>query len=452
SVFVLNLLSLRSMPRLGLVIVASLGAQRAAGFTMISSSMRRSGLSGVSGARRGVMAFLGGAAAMPYSRSRWVSTLMSAAAAQSAPGGPSLKVVTKRESAQHPAYEVLEEDFVTEYGATTTLYKHRKSGAEVLSVQIDDDNKTIFPDNAYGVDSGGDPIDIPNLTFEYFKGFHERFYHPGNSRVYFYGDDPPLKRLEVLDGYLSEFDASSADPVGSQVQWQKKKSQPWRVTEDFPAGEQSKDKHMVSVNWLLNDEPLSVKHSLAIELMDDLLVGTSAATLRKALTDSGLGESVIGGGLSSELLQNTFSIGLKGVLKENVPKVEALVLETLEKIAEEGFDQEAIDASINSIEFNLREFNTGSFPRGLSFMLGAMNDWVYNRNPTRSLHFEGPLQELKQDLAAGNKVFEGVVRDLLVNNGHRATVESIPNLALEAEIDDKEKGKLDQIKQSMSDE
>lgn len=71
------------------------------------------------------------------------------------------------------------------------------------------------------------------------------------------------------------------------------------------------DKHMVSVNWLLNDEPLSVKDALAIELTDDLLVGTSAATLRKALTDSGLGESVIGGGLSSELMQNTFGIGLK---------------------------------------------------------------------------------------------------------------------------------------------
>lgn len=68
---------------------------------------------------------------------------------------------------------------------------------------------------------------------------------------------------------------------------------------------------MVSVNWLLNDKPLSVKDTLALELADDLLVGTSAATLRKALTDSGLGESVIGGGLSSELLQNTYSIGLK---------------------------------------------------------------------------------------------------------------------------------------------
>ncbi|CAN0073728.1 unnamed protein product, partial [Laminaria digitata] len=311
---------------------------------------------------------------------------------------------------------------------------------------------TIFPDNAYGVDSGGDPTAIPSLTFEYFKGFHERFYHPGNSRVYFYGDDPPLKRLELLDGYLSEFDASGADTSGSKVQWQHKKTEPWKVTEEFPAGEDSKDKHMVSVNWLLNDEPMSAKDSLALELADDLLVGTSAATLRKALTDSGLGESVIGGGLSSELLQNTYSIGLKGVSKENVPKVEALVLETLEKIAEEGFDQEAIDASINSVEFNLREFNTGSFPRGLSFMLGAMSDWVYNRNPTDSLHFEAPLRELKEDLASGKKVFEGMVKNLLVKNGHRATVESVPNTELEATIDGKEKGLLQGVKDGMSDQ
>ncbi|CAN0127407.1 unnamed protein product [Ectocarpus sp. 6 AP-2014] len=410
------------------------------------------------GARRGMMAFLGStgvpsSSSTPKASSRWVSTAVMSASAQSVVSdGPSLSVSKRKESVAHDAYDVVEEDFVAEYGATTTLYKHKKSGAEVLSVQIDDDNKTIFPDNAYGVDSGGDPTAIPSLTFEYFKGFHQRFYHPGNSRVYFYGDDPPLKRLELLDGYLSDFDASGADTSGSQVQWQKKKTEPWRVTEEFPAGEDSKGKHMVSVNWLLNDEPLSVKDALALELTDDLLVGTSAATLRKALTDSGLGESVIGGGLSSELLQNTYSIGLKGVSKEDVPKVEALVLETLQKIAEDGFDQEAIDASINSVEFNLREFNTGSFPRGLSFMLGAMSDWVYNRNPTESLHFEGPLKELKDDLASGKKVFEGIVKNMLVNNGHRATVESVPNTELEAAIDGKEKGKLDEVKKSMSEQ
>lgn len=48
------------------------------------------------------------------------------------------------------------------------------------------------------------------------------------------------QRLELLDGYLSEFDASGADTSGSQVQWQKKKAEPWSVTEEFPAGEDSK--------------------------------------------------------------------------------------------------------------------------------------------------------------------------------------------------------------------
>lgn len=131
------------MPRIGLVLVATLGgAQRAAGFTMMSSALRRAGSSGVMGAKRGVTAFLGGApsaSSSGSSRSRWTSTVMSTTA-QSAPAGPSLSV-RKKESVSHPAYDVLEEDFVSEYGATTTLYKHRKSGAEILSVQIDDDNK-----------------------------------------------------------------------------------------------------------------------------------------------------------------------------------------------------------------------------------------------------------------------------------------------------------------------
>ncbi|CAM9788118.1 unnamed protein product, partial [Hapterophycus canaliculatus] len=85
-------------------------------------------------------------------------------------------------------------------------------------------------------------------------------------------------------------------------------------------------------------------------------------------------------------------------------------------------------------------------------MLGAMSDWVYNRNPTESLHFEAPLKELKDDLASGKKVFESIVKELLVNNGHRATVESVPNTELEAAIDGKEKGKLDEVKKSMSDQ
>ncbi|CAM9424614.1 unnamed protein product, partial [Phaeothamnion confervicola] len=164
----------------------------------------------------------------------------------------------------------------------------------------------------------------------------------------------------------------TVDPAASAIRWQPKKTQPWKYTEAFPAGDDMKDKHMVSVNWVVNDAPLSVKDALTLGVLDDLLMGTTAATLRKALTDSGLGESVIGGGLSDELLQCTFSAGLKGVAPADVSKVEALVLATLQKCVAEGFEADAIESSVNSIEFSLREFNTGSFPRGLSFMLSAM--------------------------------------------------------------------------------
>lgn len=187
---------------------------------------------------------------------------------------------------------------------------------------------------------------------------------------------------------------------------------------------------MVAVNWLVNDSPLSLKQQLTLGVLDHILMGSSASFLYKRLIESGLGESVIGGGLDDTLLQNTFSVGLKGVKKEDLLKVEELVLQVLkvrqqlpphyitpnqieisllsgsltpfssvspcpQDCVAEGFPQEAIDASVNSVEFSLREFNTGSFPRGLSFMLGAVNQWIYDRDPLDGLRFEKPLQELK---------------------------------------------------------
>ena len=265
--------------------------------------------------------------------------------------------------------------------------------------------QALFSDNTYGVDSGGDPIVIPELTFDGFKSFHAEFYHPSNSRIFFYGDDPVPARLDLLDEYLSDFDAIVPDSViGIQKKLnlgaslaaatEGKKSQ--RIVEKFPAveGEQA-NKHMVQVNWLLNEEPLSAKEQLAVSVLDSLLMGTQSATLRKALTESSLGEAVIGGGLSDELSQATYSVGLKGVTAENVDKVETLIAETLMKFSVEGPDASALDASINSMEFALREFNTGSFPRGLSFMLGAMSSWIYDRDPLGALRFEQPLAELK---------------------------------------------------------
>jgi len=320
--------------------------------------------------------------------------------------------------------------------------------------------QATFPDNTYGVDSGGDPLAIPTLDFEGFKDFHGEFYHPANSRVFFYGDDPVADRLALLDSYLADFNA--IDP-NSKVGIQRKldlSSKP-RVVEKFPAppeapggaeGGAKKGQNMVQVNWLLNEEAMGAKEQLTLAVLDYLLMGTSSSDLRKALTDSQLGNEVIGGGLSDELSQATFSAGLKGVKPEDVPKVEALIEAALDKFALKGPDASAVEAAINSIEFSLREFNTGSFPRGLSFMLGAMSQWIYDRDPLSGLRFEAPLAELKAELARGEPVFADMVKALLLENKHKVSVEMVPDASLESEQTAAELAELAAIKASMSPE
>lgn len=307
--------------------------------------------------------------------------------------------------------------------------------------------QAIFPSNAYGVDSGGDPLDIPNLTFAQFKDFHSSYYHPSNSRVYFYGNDDPSIRLELLDSYLKDFEKI---PVTSKIQFQPKDLKHRKIEVGFPIGPGSEPKHMVTVNWLLNDQPLDSKEMLALGMLDSLLLGTSSSKLRKALTESQLGESVTGGGLSDELLQSTFGVGLKGVKPSDVEKVEDLVRSTLAKIAIEGFDEDDIRAALNTLEFRLREFNTGGFPRGLALMLGMMSNWIYDKPPVDGVRFEGPLAALKADLDAGKPVFKDLLEKYLIKNDHSVTIEMKPDLTMEETMVADEAGRLATIKESLS--
>jgi presequence protease len=214
--------------------------------------------------------------------------------------------------------------------------------------------RSIFPDNTYGVDSGGDPRVIPDLSFEQFRDFHGKFYHPANSRIYFSGDDNVYKRLELMDEYLKEFDETPASRVKSQIQWQPKKFEtPIRLQEPYPAGADQPETHMLNVNWLINDKPLSSFEELTMSILDHLLMGTTQSILRKTLMESGLGESVTGGGLSDELLQATYSVGLKGIKPDKVENVEKLILDTIDKVVAEGFTDEDIASSMNTIEFQV---------------------------------------------------------------------------------------------------
>jgi Zn-dependent M16 (insulinase) family peptidase len=257
-----------------------------------------------------------------------------------------------------------------------------------------------------------------------------------------------------MDEYLSEFDESPESQPASKIGWQDKViTEPKWENHLYPAGADQPETNMVMVNWLVNEKPLTPTEDLVVGVLDHLLMGTGQSILYKTIIESGLGAAIVGGGLSDDLQQATFSVGLKGVEKENSKAVEELVLNTLAKIAEEGFSDDEIAAAMNTIEFRLREFNTGSYPKGLSFMLGAMSKWIYEEEPLNALKFEEPLAEVKDMIAKdGDKVFKDFLKDYLVENMHRVTIELSPSKTLEKEELDDEKNRLKAIKESMSDE
>jgi Zn-dependent M16 (insulinase) family peptidase len=279
---------------------------------------------------------------------------------------------------------------------------------------------SLYPDTTYGVNSGGDPKAIPDLTYAYFKNFHEKFYHPSNARIVFYGDDPEAERFSILDKYLGQFDRIEVD---ANVRLQKRFAEPRRIVETYAASEAEAGKKtsMIQLNWMLDkvDDP---NLALNLSMLEFILVGTAASPLRKALIDSGLGEGLTGSGVAEDMLQPYFTVGLKGIDAADADKVEALIIATLTRLADEGIDKETIEAAINSMEFALRENNTGSFPRGIALMFRSMRTWLHGGDPLEPLQFEGPLAALKEHLGAGARVFETLIRTLILENNHRTTV------------------------------
>jgi presequence protease len=287
--------------------------------------------------------------------------------------------------------------------------------------------QSLYPDVTYGLDSGGDPKHIPQLTYEELKQFHAKHYHPSNARVFFYGDDDPEERLRLLDKYLGEFDRIEVD---ARVPLQRRFSAPKRLTRTYAAGtgeeepqaEADKPKEsMISVNWMI-DEIVDVETALGFDILEHILIGNPAAPLYKALIDSGLGEGLAGGGLDDGLRQPMFSIGLKGIDPADADKVERLIADTIGGLADGGIDPLTVEAALNTVEFALRENNTGAFPRGIVFMLRALRSWLHGRDPLTPLAFATPLSAIKNRVAGGEHYFENLLRRHFIDNPHRTVM------------------------------
>lgn len=308
---------------------------------------------------------------------------------------------------------------------------------------------SLFPDNCYGVESGGDPDFIPTLTYENFLDFHRKYYHPSNSYIYLYGDMDFEERLKYIDEeYLSKYDYLEID---SQIRTQKAFSDmvcqnyEYPITED----ESTKENTFLTYNFVIGDS-LNRENYIAFKILDYALLSSPGAVLKQALLDRGIGKD-IDSSYDNGIKQPYFSIISRSADENQKEDFINCIREVLTKVVSEGIDKKALRAGLNVFEFKYREADFGPYPKGLMYGLQSLDSWLYD-DEKPFIHIEAldTFKFLKEQVDKG--YFEELIKKYFLDNTHSSVVVLSPKKGL---LEKKEKelaDKLADYKKSLSDD
>lgn len=317
---------------------------------------------------------------------------------------------------------------------------------EVLSSQI---YRSLFPDNTYSKDSGGNPEYIPKLTYEAYLDFYHKYYHPSNSYIYLYGDMDVVERLEWLDReYLSLYDYKK---VNSEINKQpafdeiKNVEAQYSITMD----DSQENKTYLSYNRVVGDTLDEMLYQ-AFDVLDYALVSSPGAPVKQALIDAGIGDDVYGS-YDAGILQPVFSFVAKNANASQADEFESIIESTLKEVVKTGINKEALLAGINSSEFKFREADFGQFPKGLLFGLNCLDSWLFDdMKPFIHLECLGTFAKLRK--AVDTDYFEKLIQEYLLDNTHGSSVTVKPKRGLGNEREEALAKELSDYKASLSDE
>lgn len=309
--------------------------------------------------------------------------------------------------------------------------------ASPQTVMYNELERMLFPDNCYRHVSGGDPSCIPDLTYEQFIASHRKYYHPSNARISLVGSIDVNAVLQKIDSYLSAYDRLDADftiPMQRPIA-QVTEEIPFEIGQDEPA-ENRAIIASASVLGAFDDR----ERIFAAEVLVDYLTGDNDAPLKRAVIDRGLAQD-----FSLEVddgaQQPFFGWQAMNTDAEKREALEAAIRETVEKLAEGGLDHERLSACYRNFAFRMRDKeNAGWLPRSLNEGLSMLDTWLYGGDPMDGLTTEAPLNALEAKLEGDH--FEKLLRELLLDNTHTATVVLVPSKTLGSEKRAKEAARL----------
>ena len=278
---------------------------------------------------------------------------------------------------------------------------------------------SLYPHTSYAVESGGDPDVIPELTYEDFLAFHQRYYHPSNSYIYLYGDMDMEERLAYLDReYLSKYDALSVDSaLATEPPFQKSVV----VEREYPIMESEPEEGNTYLSYNVSlGENLDRKVSVGFQALADAVVGAPGAPVRKALLDAGIGTD-ISSFYEADVKQPYFSIVAKNAEGGQRDAFVDMIEETLKSLSEDGVEKKALKAALNHDEFKYREADYGSYPKGLMYGLQMFETWLYDdHKPFDYLELDETYKALKGEVQTA--YFEEMLKSLLLENTHKSIV------------------------------
>ena len=308
---------------------------------------------------------------------------------------------------------------------------------------------SLYPDTAYGVESGGDPKAIPNLTYEEFLDFHGRYYHPSNSYIYLYGDMDMAEKLIWMDEhYLSHFDKMEID---STLALQKPFDKPVTVCKDYPVmeGESLEDNTYLSYNAVVGTS-LDKELYYAMQIIDYAVCSASGAPLKLALIHKNIGTEVYSI-YENGIYQPYFSIVAKNANAVQKDEFVATIEDELARIVKEGLDKKALLAGLNYYEFKYREADFGSYPKGLMYGLQMFDSWLYDDNmPFDMIEANAVFKFLREKIETD--YYEQLIEKYLIHNNHKTVLVVSPKEGLTTKEEKELADKLEAYKATLSQE
>lgn len=315
------------------------------------------------------------------------------------------------------------------------------------SVLNEEIQKSLFPDNAYAHDSGGYPVDIPNLTYEQFIDFHKHYYHPSNSFIYLYGDMDMEERLSWIDAeYLSRYDRIELDSV---VELQKPFREVKNTSSYYSIGEDESEENNAYLAWTRAvGNGFDMTEDMAYALLEYVLLEAPGAPVKQALIDAGIGADVYGY-YDDHARQPYFVIIAKGADASQAEQFTDVINDALAKLVKEGISKKSLLAGLNNMEFRAKEADFGYYPKGLMYGLDCLSRWLYDdRAAFDTMAFQQIYDALRK--AVDTDYFEQLIEKKLLKNTHGANILLAPKRGYSQEMERTLSEKLAAIREGLS--